>query len=280
MRFRYAKLNTIEKKIKERENEMDLHDYKDVAENYDLYLDQVGGSYDGFEDYYLNLASKYGEDGIIDIACGTGVLTIPFARAGYDVSATDLSEPMVEITKQKLINEKLEATCFTGNMIDFSTDNKYSLAIIARSGFMHLLTYEDQEKALLNIRKHLVKGGILTLNTFEPNYNIQLKQIHTKENDYEFRAEYTNSEGQKEKIYHSISYNPETQIMGGTWKFVTYDENDNVINERIRDLKMRQSYSIQIHYLAEKCGYKVLEAEMQKECNNNIIWILQKNDLT
>lgn len=255
---------------------MDLHDYKDVAENYDFYLSKIGGDYDGFEEYYLSLANQYGKGGIIDIACGTGALTLPLAEAGYDVTATDLSESMVEITKRKVDMKKLNVETFVGNMIDFDTENKFSLAIIARSGFMHLTTYEDQEKALRNIRKCLKEDGILTFNTFDPLYNIQLKQMHTSEDDYSFRAEYINSGGKLERIYDAITYNPETQLMYGKWKFETLDSSKSVIDVRIRELKMRQSYPIQIHYLAEKCGYEVLEAEKHRECNYNIIWILKK----
>lgn len=256
--------------------DMDLHNYKDVAENYDFYLSKVGGSYKGFEEYYISLATQYGKDGIIDIACGTGALTIPLAEAGYDVTATDLSESMVEITKRKVAMKKLSVKTFSGNMIDFVVARKFSLAIIARSGFMHLTTYEEQKKALLNIGKHLVNDGILTFNTFDPDYNIQVKQMHTCENDYTFRTEYVNSEGKSERIYDAIGYNPETQLMSGKWKFETLSSDGSVESVRIRELKMRQSYPIQIHYLAEKCGYEVIEAEKHAECNNNIIWILKK----
>ena len=47
---------------------MDLHDYKDVAENYDLYLDVMyreHDNYEGFKDFYLDLAREYGAGGVI-----------------------------------------------------------------------------------------------------------------------------------------------------------------------------------------------------------------------
>ncbi len=45
-------------------------------------------------------------------------------------------------------------------MTDFKSYKKYSCAIIARSGFMHLITPELQRKALLNIRENLTEGGM------------------------------------------------------------------------------------------------------------------------
>lgn len=117
---------------------------------------------------------------------------------------------------------------------------------------------------------------VLRFNNFKLEYNIQVKQMHTSENDYTFRTEYVNSEGKLEKIYNAIGYNPETQLVSGKWKFETLGSDGTVENVRIRDLKMRQSYSIQIHYFAEKCGYEVIEAEKHAECNSDIIWILKK----
>ena len=58
---------------------MDLHDYEDVAENYDLYLDAMYRSEDshaGFREFYLDFAREYGQGGVIDIACGTGAVAV------------------------------------------------------------------------------------------------------------------------------------------------------------------------------------------------------------
>ena len=43
---------------------MDLHDYRDVAENYDAYLDVMYAerdNYEGFREFYLELAKKHGK---------------------------------------------------------------------------------------------------------------------------------------------------------------------------------------------------------------------------
>ena len=49
---------------------MDLHDYKDVAENYDRYLDVMYSEHDNYEDFqefYLDLAREYGNGGTIEM---------------------------------------------------------------------------------------------------------------------------------------------------------------------------------------------------------------------
>ncbi len=262
---------------------MDLHDYKDVAENYDRYLDVMYSehdNYEGFQDFYLDLARQYGSGGTIDIACGTGAVLLYLAEAGIDIDGTDLSEAMCDVARRKAENRGLNLNIFPANMTDFKSEKKYSLAIIARSGFMHLLTPELQRAALLNIRNNLIDGGILTLNTFAPFPPFQAEQMRTKETDYSFRLEYINSDGHREKIYNAISYDPRTQVMFGNWKFETYDDAGNKIGERVRPLKMRQTYKQELLYLVELCGFDVLQVYGDyygsTEDTGRYVWVLRK----
>lgn len=272
---------------------MDLHDYKDVAENYDRYLEVMYSEFDaheGFQDFYLELAKKYGQGGVIDIACGTGAVLLYLAERGIEIDGTDLSEEMCKVATSKAVAKKLDLNIFPADMTKFDSGRKYSLAIIARSGFMHLPSSKLQKEALLNIKDSLLPGGILTFNTFDPWPIYQAEQMNTTPDDYTFRLEYINNNGNKEKIYNAISYNPFLQHMHGNWKFVEYDKEGNIIGERIRPLLMRQTYRSEIFLLAELCGYEVLDIYRgyhgdKEDLNNpmsaanykgNLIWILRK----
>ena len=264
----------------------DLHDFEDVAENYDLYLKvmyQNEDNHEGFQDFYLDLAREYGKDGVIDIACGTGAVLLYLAEHGIMADGTDLSESMCKVCAEKARASGFKLNIFPANMTEFQSPKKYSLAIIARSGFMHLTTPELQRAALLNIRKNLVKGGILTLNTFDPHPVFQAQQMNTKDTDYSLRLEYVNRQGQREKIYNAISYDPYTQIMSGNWKFETLDDNGKVIAERVRPLKMRQTYRQEMKYLAELCGFEIVNIyggynrEPADNSAKNVIWVLRNN---
>ena len=62
---------------------MDLHDYKDVAENYDRYLEVMyehDDHHEHFQEFYLDLARKYGSGGVVDVACGTGAVLLYLER--------------------------------------------------------------------------------------------------------------------------------------------------------------------------------------------------------
>lgn len=263
----------------------DLHDFDDVAENYDLYLSEMYKNEDnhaGFQDFYLDFARQYGKDGVIDIACGTGAVLLYLAEHGIMADGTDLSEAMCRVSSEKAKAAGYDLNIFPANMTEFKSDRKYSCAIIARSGFMHLLTPELQRAALLNIRENLVDGGMLTFNTFDPHPYFQTQQMNTKDTDYSFRLEYVNKQGQREKIYNAISYNPYTQIMSGNWKFETLDDDGNVIVERVRPLKMRQTYRQEMIYLLELCGFEIVNVYNgygkipADDSAKNVIWCVRK----
>ena len=271
----------------------DLHDYKDVAENYDRYLEVMyahDDHHEHFQEFYMELAQKYGAGGVVDVACGTGAVLLYLAQRGIDIDGTDLSEEMCTVAAAKAEALGLRLNIIPADMTTFSSGRRYSLAIIARSGFMHLPTQALQEKALRNLREQLLPGGILTLNTFDPWPPMQAQQMQTTPEDYTFRLEYVNSAGHREKLYNAITYDPYSQQMYGNWKFEEYNDRGEIIAERVRALLMRQTTRWEMMLLAKLCGFEVLDIyrgyngdkedlndiSTAAKYRDNLIWILRR----
>lgn len=274
---------------------MDLHDFSDVAENYDRYLEVMyahDDHHEHFQEFYLDLARRYGSGGVVDVACGTGAVLLYLASHGIPADGTDLSEAMCRVAGEKAKTMGLSLNIYPADMTSFSSGRRYSLAIIARSGFMHLPTQALQEKALRNLREQLLPGGILTLNTFDPWPPLQAQQMQTGPEDYTFRLEYVNAAGNREKIYNAITYDPYTQEMYGHWKFEEYNEAGDVIGVRVRPLRMRQTSRWEMFLLAKLCGFEVVDIYRgyngdKEDLNDpasaaryraNLIWILKRKE--
>ena len=275
---------------------MDLHDYQDVAENYDRYLEVMyahDDHHENFQEFYLSLARKYGAGGVVDVACGTGAVLLYLAERGIEIDGTDLSAEMCKVAAAKADAMGLRLNIIPADMTAFSSGRKYSLAIIARSGFMHLPTQALQEAALRNLREQLLPGGILTLNTFDPWPPMQAQQMSTSPEDYSFRLEYVNSRGNREKIWNAITYNPYTQQMYGNWKFEEFNKKGEMIGERIRPLRMRQTNRWEMFLLARLCGFEVVDIyrgyngdkedlddpSSASRYQSNLIWILKRKEM-
>ena len=107
---------------------------------------------------------------VLEVACGTGRVLIPALEKGVDVEGIDLHPGMLEVLKQKAKALKLEARVAVADMRDFTMPRRYALIIVPFRGFMHLLTTEDQLRALRCMREHLEAGGQLVFNLFYPSF--------------------------------------------------------------------------------------------------------------
>lgn len=56
-------------------------------------------------EWYLKYAIKYKSRHILELACGSGRITIPFAEAGYSLDAIDISEAMINRLRVNLTQD-------------------------------------------------------------------------------------------------------------------------------------------------------------------------------
>lgn len=79
-----------------------MNSYSDFAYIYDSLMHR-DINYEKWADYIENLFDMYGVNPnlVCDLACGTGNITIPLARRGYDMTGVDISEDMLNIARNK-----------------------------------------------------------------------------------------------------------------------------------------------------------------------------------
>ena len=69
-------------------------------------------------DYWTTTAQTYG-DPILEIMCGTGLLSIPLAQEGHQVTGLDLSEAMLDEARRKSAQACVKVKWVTGDVRDF-----------------------------------------------------------------------------------------------------------------------------------------------------------------
>ena len=115
--------------------------------------------------FYVEEA-KRAEPPVLELACGTGRVLIPVAKAGVQVYGLDSSAAMLDVCRRKVakLAEDLQAriTLSEADMRDFSFDERFGLIYCPFRAFLHLMTPEDQITALRRIHDHLRKGGRFT----------------------------------------------------------------------------------------------------------------------
>jgi SAM-dependent methyltransferase len=144
---------------------------KTVRETYDawaLVYDDFNRGY-LFERWTGKLAEKAEEAGmagkrLLDIACGTGMSTIPMLDRGWSVSGCDISPGMLEVAREKIGGE---AILFEADMRELPDVGKFDLVWAINDPLNYLLDSEELKATFEGMRRNLHPEGIalFDLNT-------------------------------------------------------------------------------------------------------------------
>lgn len=122
--------------------------------------------------FYVEAARQAGGP-VLEIGCGTGRVLIPTARAGIEIVGLDLSPHMLAVCRSRLAEEpapvRSRAHVTEGDMRSFDLGRAFRLITIPFRPFQHLTTVEDQLACLAGARRHLVEGGVLIFDLFNPS---------------------------------------------------------------------------------------------------------------
>ncbi len=135
----------------------------DDGDLYDIFFEKL----DYGLDFYLALARK-AEGPILDVACGTGRITLPCLKEGLDIEGVDLFPGMLARLRQKASALGFEPKLHQAGMATFRLSRRFALIMITFNAFVHNLTTEDQLATLRTCREHLLPGGQLVFDTAFP----------------------------------------------------------------------------------------------------------------
>ncbi|MGH8218647.1 MAG: class I SAM-dependent methyltransferase [Steroidobacteraceae bacterium] len=162
--------------------------------------------------YYVDLARQRSGD-VLELACGTGQLTVPVASAGLPTVALDLSAPMLASARQRAATANVSVEYVQGDMRNFDLNRRFALIFIARNSLLHLHSTEDLLAAFAAIRRHLAPGGIFAFDVFNPN--VRLLARPSDQRFPVFQVE-TESFG-KLSVEETTDYDPSTQVGRSRW---------------------------------------------------------------
>lgn len=108
---------------------------------------------------------------ILELGCGTGRLLVPLAEQGYRLTGVDASGAMLDLARQKLSVGGLaeHVTLVEQDLRSLDLDDRFHFAFAAINSFLHLATRADQEQVLARIHRHLVPGGLVLFDLFNPD---------------------------------------------------------------------------------------------------------------
>ena len=102
---------------------------------------------------------------VLDMTCGTGAQAIALAAAGFKVTASDLSAPMLHVAKRKIASAGLKVDLHQADMRDVSLGSFD--AIVSMYNAIGHLSPEDFSKTCINAASNLRPGGVYIFDIFD-----------------------------------------------------------------------------------------------------------------
>ena len=148
--------------------------YQEFAEVYDEFMEDV--PYEEWADYIEMLWRHYGQKPslVLDLACGTGNLTIPLAKRGYDMIGADQSADMLESARRKAEQENCSILFLEQDMREFELYGTVSSVICTCDSLNYLLEEEDLLQVFRLVNNYLDPGGVFL---FDMNTEYRFKNI-------------------------------------------------------------------------------------------------------
>jgi len=124
---------------------------------------------------------------VLDCACGTGAHAIWMAKQGYEVTATDISEGMIQQAKQKAQDEGVKINFFRSAWEELSekSDDQFALIINPGNSFSHVSDLEMLDRSVKAIKDILVPGGQFLFDLRDWEKTLEKDNMQPQEFDLE-----------------------------------------------------------------------------------------------
>lgn len=217
--------------------------YETFASVYDAIMDD--SLYDQWTDFSLRHLPRSKQPlRVLELACGTGIQSVRFSQAGFDVTGFDLSPEMLQIAEKRAQSAKESITFIEGNMMDLSQVGMFDAVTCYSDSLCYLQDEVEVGDTFQEVYDHLRDGGTFLFDVHSP---YQMDQVFPgysyHENAEEFAMVWDSYE---DEVPHSIVHELTFFIQDADGRFTRYDE---VHEERTYE---RLTYEI----LLEEAGFQ------------------------
>ena len=201
--------------------------------------------------FYCGLAKTIG-DPVLEIACGSGLVTLPIAAQGLAVTGLDLARPMLEHARKKAEAQNLNIHWVEADARSFDTGRQYQFIYLTGNAFQAFLHREDQEALLSSVKRHLRPEGVFAFETRNPSGHDLINQP-----EEEFDQSYTSVECHQVSVFFTQTYDPIPQIMYWTsFRRWNDGERDHVKETHI---SCRFTYPQELKALLHYNGFQIIQ---------------------
>lgn len=200
------------------------------ARRYDLVMGEYAVG--DMLEFYRRQIYRYGQP-VLELACGTGRLTIPLAEGGVDVVGLDISPQMLELAEMKARGRRLRIPFVRGDVRAFELGRKFKFIFIPAQSLSHLHKLDELESCFACVRRHLAEGGRFLIELFNPSVKLLARE---PERHYPVGGgEYREADGGGQVIVTARArYDAATQVSHITYYFESEKSEGEILSFEMR----------------------------------------------
>ncbi len=162
------------KSLKELKKTKTMSSYNTFAYFYDALTQNV--EYETRSNYIYSFfnVNNIKSGTVLDLACGTGSMSLPFMEKGYNIVGIDCSEQMLEIASNKFSQKGNDFSLLKAEMQNFRLESRIDACICCLDSINHLNNISDVQKTFENVYASLKENGLFVfdVNTVYKHNNI------------------------------------------------------------------------------------------------------------
>lgn len=193
---------------------------------------------------------------VLELACGTGRLTIPIAQSGVEITGLDLSPSMLAHARTKADAAGVKIDFVESDCRSFDLGRKFELIFMAFNSVQHMHDYASQAALFANVRKHLAEGGRFIFDVFNPRMGFLARSPEERWPE----REYEDPDGNGTIVLeHTMRYDDAAQVNQVTWYFSRRAANRFERDFRVEQLHMRCFFPQELDLLVRSQGFEIVE---------------------
>ncbi len=224
-------------------------------DSYSAYYDLLYGAVEHDLPFYLEMAKETGGP-VCELACGTGRVLLPIARAGFEVTGIELSQAMLDKLQAKLDREPREVQARVAlkcaDMRDYRFTRKFKLVFCAFNSFLALVTTEDQLSCLRSVREYLADEGRIAIDIFAPDHKRLTIPLKT-----ELGIGRDPETGRDMTVITISKFHPESQSVEA-WQSLDRLGDDGTVRRYPTKFTLSWIHNREMHLLLRLAGYEVV----------------------
>ncbi len=251
------------------------------AELYDNTVPDWDGEIDFYREFTRDVKAK--GQSVLEVACGTGRVTLQLAKEGVNIVGTDLDEEILKVARKKsegMANVRWER----GDMRMFDLGQEFGLIISPGHSFQFMCTPEDQVKALENFKRHLAPGGTLVIHLDHQSVDWLGDLTRNLGGKFERGKEVIHPRtGNTVRKEYAWTYERSTQTAAVTLKWEEVDRDGVVLQTWQREpMQLHCVFRFEMEHLLARVGFeeRTVYGDFFKnalgEDSSEMIWVVRK----